>query len=74
MAKQRVSERPLALRVFLYFIGGVLFGLLAHVMKPDVSWIAAALLGLAFAVLYGSIFDTWYRRRIFQQDLEDEKG
>lgn len=36
------------------------------------EWTMARLSGLAFAVLYGLIFDTWYRLRIFRQELEDE--
>jgi membrane associated rhomboid family serine protease len=73
MARSRVPERPLALRVVLYFMGGVLFGAFVCVMKPDISWTAAAFLGLAFAVFYGVIFDAWYRHRIFQQDLEGDQ-
>lgn len=72
MAKSRVPERTLPVRVFLYFMGGALFGVLIRVVEPHVSWIAAAVLGLAFAVSYGLIFDAWYRRRIFRQSLQDE--
>ncbi|MDL4819327.1 hypothetical protein [Actinomadura opuntiae] len=73
MAKSRVPRRPLAVRVIFYAMGGVLYGVLMRiVMAPDASWILAGCLGLGFAVLFGLLFDAWYRRRIFRQDMEDE--
>ncbi|WP_165965219.1 hypothetical protein [Actinomadura bangladeshensis] len=41
-------------------------------LTPDASWTTAGLFGSAFAALYGVIFEAWYRRRLFQQELEDE--
>lgn len=71
MTKRRIPKRPPTLRVLLYCIGGALFGVLARILEQDMSWPKAALIGLGFTLLYGVFFDAWYRRRIFQQEMED---